>query len=188
MKIGVLGTGMVGGTIATKLVELDHEVQMGSRDAFNEKAAAWVARAGEGASQGTFADAAAFGELVFNCTAGAFSLEAVRAAGGARLAGKVLVDVANPLDFSQRRRSVRAPSASARAVNPTEASMNWTAWNSVRAKADTNNPSAIPSTAFAIASRITPHFAPATCRSSAPKAIAETSTACAAAASANAAP
>jgi predicted dinucleotide-binding enzyme len=101
MKFGVLGSGMVGSTIATKLVSLGHEVKMGSRDAANEKAKAWVASAGRGASQGTFADAAAFGEIVFNCTAGMSSVDALKSAGESALRGKVLVDVANPLDFSK---------------------------------------------------------------------------------------
>lgn len=99
MRIGVLGTGMVGGSLATRLVGLDHEVMMGSRTTDNEKAADWVAGSGAGASAGTFADAAAFGELVFNCTAGTVSLEALESARPA-LAGKTLVDVASPLDSS----------------------------------------------------------------------------------------
>jgi 8-hydroxy-5-deazaflavin:NADPH oxidoreductase len=101
MKIGVLGTGMVGTTIATKLASVGHEVRMGSRSRDNPKAKEWVEKAGRGASQGTFADAAAFGEIVFNCTAGAASLEALQAAGAENLKGKILVDVANPLDFSR---------------------------------------------------------------------------------------
>lgn len=103
MRIGVLGTGIVGGTIASKLVGVGHEVKMGSRTPDNASAAEWVAATGDGASQGTFADAAAFGELVFNCTAGEASLDALGAAGTENLAGKVLVDVANALDFSQGR-------------------------------------------------------------------------------------
>ena len=103
MRIGVLGTGMVGGAIGTKLVQLGHEVRMGSRSAGGAKARAWVDEAGAGASEGTFADAATHGELVFNCTAGAHSLDALEAAGGDNLAGKVLVDVAIPLDFSRGR-------------------------------------------------------------------------------------
>jgi len=91
---------MVGQAIAGKLVSLGHEVKMGSRSATNEKAAAWVKSAGKGASQGTFADAAGFGEIVFNCTAGAGSLDALQAAGAQKLTDKILVDVANPLDFS----------------------------------------------------------------------------------------
>jgi len=101
MKLGVLGTGTVGQAIGGKLVALGHEVKMGSRSATNEKAAAWVKTAGRGASQGTFADAAAFGELVFNCTSGAGTVEAARAAGEANLRGKVLIDVSNALDFSK---------------------------------------------------------------------------------------
>jgi predicted dinucleotide-binding enzyme len=101
MRIGVLGTGVVGKTIATRLVELDHDVTMGARSAGNEKASEWAAGAGERASEGSFADAAAHGELVFNCTAGTASLDALRAAGEEELRGKVLVDVANPLDFSK---------------------------------------------------------------------------------------
>jgi 8-hydroxy-5-deazaflavin:NADPH oxidoreductase len=102
MRIGVLGTGMVGNSIATKLVELGHEVRMGARDAANEKATQWATGEGE-RSHGTFADAAQFGELVFNCTGGAVSLEALEQAGEEALRGKVLVDVANPLDFSKGR-------------------------------------------------------------------------------------
>ena len=100
MKFGVLGSGMVGSTIATKLVSLGHEVKMGSRDATNPKAKAWVASAGRGASHGTFADAAAFGEILFNCTSGAGSVDALKSTGAA-LGGKILVDVANALDFSK---------------------------------------------------------------------------------------
>jgi predicted dinucleotide-binding enzyme len=101
MKLAVLGTGGVGQTIGSKLVELGHEVTMGSRSADNEDSRAWAQAAGSGAAQGSFADAAAAGEIVFNCTAGGASLEALEAAGAQNLAGKVLVDVANPLDFSQ---------------------------------------------------------------------------------------
>jgi predicted dinucleotide-binding enzyme len=84
MKIGVLGTGMVGRAISGKLEELGHDVRVGSRTA------------GDGVVE--FADAAAHGEIVFNCTNGAASLDALGAAGD--LAGKIVIDVANPLDFS----------------------------------------------------------------------------------------
>jgi 8-hydroxy-5-deazaflavin:NADPH oxidoreductase len=101
MKIGVLGTGMVGETIGTKLIQLGHEVKMGSRTANNAKAAAWVKQSGAAASQGTFADAAGFGEILFNCTSGGASLEALKLAGAENLKSKVLIDIANPLDFSR---------------------------------------------------------------------------------------
>jgi predicted dinucleotide-binding enzyme len=101
MKAGILGTGMVGKTIGTKLAQLGYEVKMGSRAANNEKAAEWVKSAGANASQGTFAEAAAFGDIVFNCTSGMASLDALKLATAANLNGKILVDVANPLDFSK---------------------------------------------------------------------------------------
>jgi len=101
MKLGVLGTGMVGNTIASKLVQLGHDVKMGSRTAGNAKAADWAKANGTHASQGTFGDAASFGEIVFNCTSGMNSLQALGLAGAANLRGKILVDVANALDFSK---------------------------------------------------------------------------------------
>jgi len=101
MRFGVLGTGTVGRTIAGKLVAVGHEAKMGSREAGNEKALAWVAEAGEAASEGSFADAASFGEVVVNATAGAHSLEALEAAGAENLEGKVLIDVANALAGTQ---------------------------------------------------------------------------------------
>jgi predicted dinucleotide-binding enzyme len=87
MRIGVLGTGVVGRTIAGKLRELGHEVLVGSRS--------------PGEDAVTFADAAAHGELIFNCTNGNASLDALRAAGEENLSGKVLVDASNALDTSQ---------------------------------------------------------------------------------------
>ncbi len=100
MKIGVLGTGPVGQTIGSRLVQLGHDVMMGSRDAANPKAIAWAKEEGHHASFGTFANAAAFGETIFNCTLGTASMDALTQAGAANLDGKVLIDTANPLDYS----------------------------------------------------------------------------------------
>lgn len=100
-KIAVLGTGMVGSTIGSKLIQLGYEVKMGSRTATNEKAAEWVKANGANASQGTFADAAKFGELIFNCTKGENALEVMQMAGVENLSGKILIDISNPLDFSK---------------------------------------------------------------------------------------
>lgn len=111
MKIGILGTGVVGKTIGTKLVQLGHEVKMGSRTVSNEKAAEFVKVNGGTASQGTFADAAAFGELVFNCTQGAASLNVIKMV-EPNLNGKILIDVANPLDFSKGMPPILIPSLS----------------------------------------------------------------------------
>jgi predicted dinucleotide-binding enzyme len=100
-RFGVLGTGVVGRTLASKLVSLGHDVMMGSRQAGNENAVEWAKAGGQLASEGTFAEAAGFGDTVVNATAGQASLDALAAAGVENLAGKVLIDVANPLDFSQ---------------------------------------------------------------------------------------
>jgi predicted dinucleotide-binding enzyme len=87
MKYAVLGTGEVGRTIAAKLAEQGHQVRLGSRSA------------GEG--KHPYAEAAAWAEIVVNATKGMASLEALRAAGATNLAGKILIDIANPLDFSR---------------------------------------------------------------------------------------
>ena len=103
MKIGVLGTGMVGNAIASKLITLGHEVMMGSRTANNPKATAWASRAGTRAGSGTFADTATFGEMVFNCTHGATSMAVLNGTGPERLNGKIVIDVANVLPPDERR-------------------------------------------------------------------------------------
>ena len=98
MKIGVLGTGAVGQTLGTKFVAMGHDVMMGARAADNEKVLDFARRTGGKA--GTFADAAAHGELVFNCTRGDTAVATLTACRAA-LAGKVLADISNPLDFSK---------------------------------------------------------------------------------------
>jgi 8-hydroxy-5-deazaflavin:NADPH oxidoreductase len=101
MNIAVLGTGIVGNAIATTLVKTGHQVMMGSRTANSDAGQAWLRSVGGKAQCGTFADAAAFGAIVFDCTNGAHSLTALRQAGAANLRGKILIDVANPLDLSK---------------------------------------------------------------------------------------
>jgi predicted dinucleotide-binding enzyme len=99
VRFGVLGTGMVGQTLGGKLVDLGHDVVMGARRAGNEKAAEWARAAGEHAREGSFADAADFGEAIVNATAGTASLDALEMAGADAIERKVLIDVANPLVF-----------------------------------------------------------------------------------------
>src|SRR5262245_47396424 len=103
MKIGVLGTGDVGKALGRGFVTLGHDVMMGAREAGNEKAAAWAGEMGEHASAGSFADAAAFGEIVVLATLGTAYEAVLGAAGPERLAGKIVVDATNPLDFSRGR-------------------------------------------------------------------------------------
>jgi predicted dinucleotide-binding enzyme len=110
MKIGIFGTGIVGNAHATKLIQLGHEVKMGSRTTNNEKAVEWAKANGAKASQGTFTDAAKFGEILFNCTKGEFSLDALKMAGAENMNGKVLVEIGNPLDFSKGMPPILIPS------------------------------------------------------------------------------
>ena len=100
MEIGVFGTGVVGNTIATKLIQLGYKVMMGSRMAANEKAVTWVKSNGKDASTGTFKDAAAF-DIIFNCTKGDAALEIFKQAGIEDFKNKIIIDVSNPLDFSK---------------------------------------------------------------------------------------
>lgn len=98
MKIGVLGTGAAGQTVAAKLVAMGHDVMMGARAADNPKVLGFAERTGGRA--GTFAAAAAHGDMVINCTRGDTSLATLSNL-AAELKGKILLDVANPLDFSK---------------------------------------------------------------------------------------
>ena len=112
MKIAVLGTGMVGRTIAGALAGQGHDVVIGTRDPQATLArtepdmmgaapfAQWHA-ANAGVGVAAFADAAAGAELIVNATNGGGSLAALSAAGAENLAGKVIMDISNPLDFSQ---------------------------------------------------------------------------------------
>jgi 8-hydroxy-5-deazaflavin:NADPH oxidoreductase len=101
MKIAVLGTGMVGHAIGTKLVQLGHEIMVGSRTASSDASEKWLRSVGGKGQIGMFADAAAFGEIIFDCTNGANAIAALRQAGAANLRGKILIQVGNPLDFSK---------------------------------------------------------------------------------------
>jgi predicted dinucleotide-binding enzyme len=98
VRIGVLGTGAVGRTIGSRLVELGHDVVMGSRSATNENAVAWAGSHAERAAAGTFADAAAHAEqLLVNATGGVHSLAVLGSVPEGDLAGKVLLDVSNAI-------------------------------------------------------------------------------------------
>lgn len=112
MKIAVLGTGVVGQQIAGAMDRLGHHVTIGTRDVAatmarketdgygNPPVGVWLTDH-PGVRLATFAEAATGAELVVNATSGTVSLIALQAAGPANLKGKVLVDIANELDFSK---------------------------------------------------------------------------------------
>jgi hypothetical protein len=112
VKLGIIGTGVVGKTIAARLAGLGHEVMVGTRDpeqtlsrtepgAYgNPPFGSWQEEHPE-VKLGTFEEAATHGEMVVNATAGGVSLEALELAGEDNLSGKIVMDVSNPLDFSR---------------------------------------------------------------------------------------
>ncbi len=112
MRFGILGTGVVGKTLAAHLTGLGHDVMVGTRDPQetlsrtepdqygNPPFSAWQQEHPE-VKLGTFGEAAAYGEMVVNATAGAVSLEALEQAAAENLNGKVLIDISNPLEFSK---------------------------------------------------------------------------------------
>jgi 8-hydroxy-5-deazaflavin:NADPH oxidoreductase len=99
MKVSVLGSGGVGQDLGMGFVGRGHEVKMGSRDPGKEEIKAWLAKAGTRASAGTFGESAAFGEMAVLATAWSGTENALRLAGPANFAGKVVIDVTNPLLF-----------------------------------------------------------------------------------------
>ena len=113
MNIGIIGSGLVAQTLGERLLAVGQAVMISARDPDVPKdlgargvipsADAWATinfDIGREAAAGTFAEAAAFGELLINATAGTASLAALGAADRADIEGKILIDLSNPLDFS----------------------------------------------------------------------------------------
>ncbi len=100
MKIGMLGSGVVGQALGRGFAALGHDVMMGSRDPGSETVKGWVANVGTKASAGTFAEAAAFADVAVLATLWSGTESATRLAGPRNLAGKVVIDVTNPPAFA----------------------------------------------------------------------------------------
>jgi predicted dinucleotide-binding enzyme len=100
MTIGILGSGDVGRALGAGLARLGHNVKIGSREPQSAKLKEWLSAAGRGASSGSFADAAGFGEVVILATLWTGTENALKLAGHDKLAGKVVIDATNPLIFS----------------------------------------------------------------------------------------
>src|SRR5262245_5576537 len=110
MRIGIIGSGVVGQTLGGALATSGHQVVLGTRSPQDlgtkrglrkTSLGEWLEHAGANARVATFADAAQHGETVINATGGMVSLDALRAAGDRNLEGKILIDAGNPLDFSK---------------------------------------------------------------------------------------
>jgi hypothetical protein len=112
MKIGIIGTGIVGKTLAAKLVEIGHDVMIGTRNVSQtlsrpDKDVTGKQSFGEWHKQnskvklGTFEETAKHAEVILSATSGAAALEPLKLAGAVNLRGKILMDISNPLDFSK---------------------------------------------------------------------------------------
>ncbi len=111
MKIGILGTGMVGQVLASAIIAKGHDVMIGTRDVAKSLASSQPNAMGmpafgtwhkdnQSVKVGTFAETAAFGELLLLATNGSGTLPALELAGANNLNGKTVIDISNPLDFS----------------------------------------------------------------------------------------
>ncbi|MDX2019487.1 MAG: NAD(P)-binding domain-containing protein [Deltaproteobacteria bacterium] len=94
-KVGVLGSGQVGQVLAAGFKRHGYDVTIGSREP--EKLKAWQAAAGQGVALGTFAEAAAAGDIVVLAVKGTVASEALKLAGAANLKGKLVIDATNPI-------------------------------------------------------------------------------------------
>lgn len=109
MRIGIIGSGVVGQTVGAKLAERGEDVvlgtrspqQLGNKRGLGASLGEWLQQTKGRGRIDTFAAAAAHGEIVINATAGTGSLEALKIAGTSNFDGKILIDIANPLDFSR---------------------------------------------------------------------------------------
>jgi predicted dinucleotide-binding enzyme len=101
MKVGIIGSGDVARSLGSGFIQLGHSVKLGTRDPKAEKLRDWVSKGGALASTGSFEEVARFGELLVLAVKGDVAEEALQLAGIANFAGKTLIDVTNPLAFSE---------------------------------------------------------------------------------------
>ena len=99
MKYGILGTGNVAQEIGSKLIQLGHEVKLGTRDPKNEKALNWAKKNGSKASVGTFAETVSFSDRIFNCVKGIHAIEVITSVGPEKFKNKILIDLTNPYNY-----------------------------------------------------------------------------------------
>jgi predicted dinucleotide-binding enzyme len=101
LKVGILGSGDVGQALGRGFTSHGYDVKVGSRTPDSDKLRAWLKQVAGKASTGTFAEAAAHGEILVLATLGAAAEDAIDLAGREKFAGKTVIDTTNPLDFSK---------------------------------------------------------------------------------------
>ena len=94
-KIGILGSGVVAVTLGSGLIKHGYKVKLGTREP--KKLDEWKAENGVNAAVGTFAEAAAFGDIVILAVGGAVAKSALEMAGDKNLKNKTLIDATNPI-------------------------------------------------------------------------------------------
>ena len=99
MKLGFIGSGNVAKKLAEAFLKKGYEVKLGSRNP--ERLGEWLKTAGVNAWTGSYSEAAVFGDAVFFCVGGEVINETIETTGAENLRGKILIDVTNPLDFSE---------------------------------------------------------------------------------------
>lgn len=96
MKVGILGSGIVGQTLGTGFLKYGHQVKIGTGN--SNKLNDWLKSAGSNASVGSFAEAASFGEIIVLAVKGTAALNVLEKAGSNYLAGKTIIDATNPIE------------------------------------------------------------------------------------------
>jgi predicted dinucleotide-binding enzyme len=110
MRIGIIGSGHVGMTIADGALRAGHEVRIGARDPSKPELGVWAQGAGEQGDVVGIEEAGAFGELLVNATTGTGSVDALRTAGADNLAGKTLIDIGNAVQRTDKGMVLTHPS------------------------------------------------------------------------------
>ena len=101
MKVGILGSGDVGKALGKGFVSRQHDVKIGSRTPNSDRLKTWISTVGRHGSTGTFAESAAFGDIIVLATNGSATESAIDMAGRQNFSGKIVIDVTNQLDFSR---------------------------------------------------------------------------------------
>jgi len=97
MKIGIIGSGIVGQVLGIGFLNEGHEVMLGSRDKSKKELVQWQGKNPSG-KIGTFKEAAAFGEVLVLATIGSAVKEAIELAGKDNFNNKIVIDTTNPID------------------------------------------------------------------------------------------